>query len=132
LHSAARRVIFILINRITAKVTKMFVSHNDIQEMIQTIKDRIIERFQPERIILFGSHARGDAGLDSDVDILVVIDMKGSKREKAIEIGSVLHDIPVAKDILVSTTEEYEWRKDVTGTIEYPASHEGVILYAKS
>lgn len=110
----------------------MFVSHNDIQEMIQTIKDRIIERFQPERIILFGSHARGDAGLDSDVDILVVIDMKGSKREKAIEIGRVLHDIPVAKDILVSTTEEYEWRKDVTGTIEYPASHEGVILYAKS
>ena len=131
MHSAARRVIFILINRITAKVTKMFVSHNDIQEMIQTIKDRIIERFQPERIILFGSHARGDAGLDSDVDILVVIDMKGSKREKAIEIGRVLHDIPVAKDIIVSTSEEYEWRKDVTGTIEYPASHEGVMLYAK-
>ncbi|MDP2983007.1 MAG: nucleotidyltransferase domain-containing protein [Candidatus Latescibacter sp.] len=109
----------------------MLVSHNDIQEMIQTIKDRIIERFQPERIILFGSHARGDAGSDSDVDILVVIDMKGSKREKAIEIGSLLHDIPVAKDIIVSTSEEYEWRKDVTGTIEYPASHDGVILYAK-
>ena len=109
----------------------MPVSQNDIQEMIQTIRDRIVERFQPERIILFGSHARGDAGPDSDVDILVVLNINGSKRQKAIEIGTALHDIPVAKDILVSTPEEYEWRKEVTGTIEYPASHEGVVLYAK-
>ena len=110
----------------------MPVSQSEIQEMIQVIKDRIIERFQPEQIILFGSHARGDASPDSDVDILVVLNFEGSKRAKAIEIGEVINDIPMAKDILVTTPEDYEWRKDVTGTIEYPASHEGVVLYAKS
>ena len=110
----------------------MPVSQHDIQEVIQTIKDRIVERFQPERIILCGSHARGDAGPDSDVDILVVLEIEGSKRAMTIEIGRILSDIPVAKDILVSTPEDYEWRKDVTGTLEYPASHEGVELYAKS
>ena len=110
----------------------MPVTQNDIHEMIQAITARIVERFHPEKIILFGSHARGDAGPDSDVDILVVMEVEGSKRAAVIEIGEALHDFPVAKDILVSVPEDFEWRKDVTGTIEYPASHEGVMLYAKS
>jgi len=56
----------------------------------------------------------------------------GSKRNVAVRIGEILHDIPIAKDISVSTPEEFAWRKDVTGTIEYPAAHEGRVLYAKS
>lgn len=98
---------------------------------IRAMVDRIVRRFRPERIILFGSHARGDAGPDSDVDLLVVMPVQGSKREKAVEIGVALHDIRVPKDIIVTTSEEFEWRKEVAGTIERPAAREGRVLYAR-
>jgi predicted nucleotidyltransferase len=91
----------------------------------------IVKQFDPERIILFGSYARGMAGPDSDVDLLVVMPVEGSKHEKAIEIGVALHDIRVPKDIIVTTPEEFEWRKEVVGTIERPAARAGVVLYAR-
>ena len=93
---------------------------------------RIVKRFSPDRAILFGSQAKGTAGTDSDVDLLVVMQVKGSRRRKAVEIGVALHDFAVPKDIVVSTPEDFVWRKDVVGTIEYPAAHEGVVVYAKS
>jgi len=43
-----------------------------IRHQIREMADRIIERFHPERIILFGSHARGNAGADSDVDLFIL------------------------------------------------------------
>jgi len=52
---------------------------NRIQEMV----DRIVREFGPDRIILFGSHARGEGGPDSDVDLLVVMPVKGSRRRKS-------------------------------------------------
>ena len=103
-----------------------------IRPQIEAMVDRIVEQFHPDRVILFGSHARGDAGPDSDVDLLVVMAVQGARREKATEIAVELADIPLPKDILVTTPEDFEWRKDVTGTIEHPASHEGKLLYAKS
>ena len=98
---------------------------------ITRIARRIVTKFHPEKIILFGSWARGDARPDSDVDLLVVMSVAGSKRQKAVKIGVSLHDIPVAKDVIVVTPEEFEWRKDVIGTIEWPASREGKVLYAR-
>ncbi len=92
---------------------------------------RIVRRFDPDQIILFGSAARGNAGPDSDVDLLVVMRAEGSRREKAVEIGVALNDIPVAKDIIVTTPEDFEWRKKVVGTIERPAACEGRLVYAR-
>ena len=92
---------------------------------------RIVELFEPDKIILFGSRARGQAGLDSDVDLLVVMPVTGSKREKAIEVAVALHDIPVAKDVIVSTPDDFKWRKEIIGTIERPAAREGKLLYAR-
>ncbi|MCJ7569684.1 MAG: nucleotidyltransferase domain-containing protein, partial [Anaerolineales bacterium] len=102
------------------------------RKMIKEMVNRIVERFDPEMIILFGSHARGDAGAESDVDLLVVMPVRGSKRKKMVEIGVALHDIPLAKDIIVSTPEDFEWRKEIVGTIERPAAREGKVLYARS
>ncbi len=99
---------------------------------IRTMKDRIVRRFRPEKIILFGSRARGDARPDSDVDLLIVMPVEGSKRRKAVEIGVALHDIRIAKDLIVVTPEEFEWRKDTIGTIERPAWREGKLLYART
>ena len=101
------------------------------QRQIQEIVNRIVERFHPEQIILFGSQARGDAGPDSDVDLLVVMPVEGSKREKQLEIRMALHDIHVPKDVIVSTLEEFAWRKEIVGTIERPAARQGKVLYAR-
>jgi predicted nucleotidyltransferase len=101
------------------------------KKMIGEMVSRIVEHFDPEKIILFGSSARGDAGPDSDVDLLVVMPVRGSKREKQLEIRSLLHGIRLAKDIVVSRPEDFDWRKDVVGTIEYPATKEGKVLYAR-
>ncbi len=93
---------------------------------------RIVERFNPDRVILFGSHGRGTAGPDSDVDLLVVMPVSGSKRDKQLEIRLALHDFHLAKDIVVTTPEDFAWRKDVPGTVERPAALEGRVLYARS
>ena len=106
-------------------------SSPSVQREIGEIVRRIVRQFHPERVILFGSHARGDAGPDSDVDLLVVMAVEGSRRKKAIEIGVALHDIRVPKDIIVTTPEDFEWRKDIVGTIERPAMQEGKVLYAR-
>ena len=99
----------------------------NIQRMVQ----RIVRRFNPEQIILFGSHARGNPGPDSDVDLMVVVPVEGSKRKRQLEIRLALHDIRVPKDIIVSTPEEFEWRKGIVGTMEEPAAREGKVLYAR-
>ena len=104
---------------------------NSIEEQIQYMVRRIVAEFDPDRIILFGSYARGQAGPDSDVDLLVVMPVKGSKRAKQLEIRAMVRDVHVPKDIIVSTTEEFQWRKDTVGTIEYPAVREGKTLYAR-
>ena len=59
------------------------------QALIRRIVKRIVQEFDPEQVILFGSQARGDAGPDSDVDLLVVMDVEGSKLEKEEEIAAV-------------------------------------------
>lgn len=98
-----------------------------IEEMVR----RIVERFHPEKIILFGSHARGAAGPDSDVDLLVVMPVSGSKREKQLEIRLTLEEFRVPKDVIVTTPEDLAWRQEIPGTIERPAVREGKVLYVR-
>jgi uncharacterized protein len=100
-----------------------------LERLIDQMVRRIVERFNPERIILIGSAARGDARPDSDVDLLVVMSVVGSRREKAVEIGAVVNDIPVPKEIVVTTPED--WRKEIVGTIERPAARKGRLVYAR-
>ncbi|MBN2020841.1 MAG: nucleotidyltransferase domain-containing protein [Sedimentisphaerales bacterium] len=103
-----------------------------IEQKIDAMVKRIVRRFKPVKIILFGSYAKGTAGPDSDVDLLIVMPVRGSLHKKAVEIGVALHDIEIPKDVIVVTPEEFEWRKDIIGTIECPAVREGQVLYAKS
>ena len=100
------------------------------KEIRQMVK-RIVARFDPDRVILFGSRARGQASPDSDVDLLVVMPVTGGRRDKAVEIGVALDDIRVAKDIVVTTPEEFAWRRRIVGTIERPAAREGEVLYVR-
>ena len=101
------------------------VQNRVIDEMVR----RIVDRFDPEKVILFGSWARGTAGPDSDVDLLVVLENAVPKREKRVEIREALHGIGVAKDIAVVSPEELERLRDIPGTIVFPAVREGLFLY---
>lgn len=98
--------------------------------LAQMVK-RIVKRFAPDQIILFGSHATGKAGPDSDVDLLVVMTPARSKAEQELEILRLLRRYRVPKDVVVTTPEDFGWRRKVPGTIERPAALEGRVLYAK-
>jgi predicted nucleotidyltransferase len=102
-----------------------------VPEQIDRMVKRIVKKFHPEKIILLGSQARGDAGPDSDVDLLVVMPVEGSIVELRLDIREALHSIPIPVDIIVTTPEDFAWRKDFVGTIEWPATREGKVLYAR-
>ena len=91
---------------------------------------QILAQVQPERVILFGSWARGEAGPDSDLDLLVVLPFKGPRQRIAITLLMALADLPVPKDVIVLRPEEWERGKDLPGTVAFSAAHEGVVLYA--
>jgi predicted nucleotidyltransferase len=98
-----------------------------IQEMVR----RIVERLEPLRIVLFGSHARGTAGPDSDVDLLVVVPGNGSKRKQAVEIYRLLAGMGLPKDVIVVRPEEVQRYQNVSGTIICVALQEGKVLYER-
>jgi len=100
-------------------------------QAIQAMVERLVDHFDPDQIILFGSQARGTAMPGSDVDLLVIMLVTGSKREKRVEMRVALHDITVPKDILLATPEEVLRDKDLVGTIIRPALLEGRVLYAR-
>ena len=103
-----------------------------VAEYIPTITERIVRNFQPQKIILFGSQARGDAGPHSDIDLLVVFQQVADERKMAVRIRRALADLPVAKDIVVTTPDEIARRGDLIGTVLRPALREGKTLYERN
>ena len=99
--------------------------------LIPRMVRRIVRRCAPEKVILFGSHATGRAGPDSDVDLLVVMRTVRSKARQVLDLRAALRNFPIPKDIVVTTAAEFEWRKEIPGTIERPAAREGRVLYEK-
>jgi predicted nucleotidyltransferase len=101
------------------------------EQAIQMMVERLVERFDPDQIILFGSQVRGTAGPDSDVDLLVIMPVSGSKRARQLEMRMALHDIAIPKDIILASPDEVARRRDIVGTIIRPALREGKVLYAR-
>lgn len=101
-------------------------------EIIGAMVERIASEFNPLRIFLFGSRARGNAGPDSDVDLLVVLEAVEDKRRATHEIRRALADLPISKDIVVTTPDEIRRRGELVGTVLRPALREGQLLYERS
>lgn len=108
------------------------MTRTEMQAAIGEMVDRIVQRFSPDKVILFGSHARGEAREDSDVDLLVLFSTVEDPRQQAAELYGLLSESKLAQDIAVSTTERFERYKDVVNTIYWPAAHEGKVLYERA
>ena len=94
--------------------------------------NRLVDRFHPIRVILFGSRARNTHRHDSDLDLLVVMPDASDKRALAIQMRQELRDLPIAKDVLVSTPDEIRRRGDMLGSALRFALREGKVLFERS
>lgn len=104
----------------------------DLTEALLTeITQRIIAVSDPEQIILFGSRARGDAGADSDVDLLVIKDDVESPRAEAARIYRALAGLRTPIDVVVVRSDYVQRHRNTVGTVVRPALREGRVLYAR-
>ena len=98
------------------------------QATLDDVVNRIVEVASPEKIILFGSAARCDARLHSDVDLLVIKDGEDALAVMS-RIYGEMQGIGAAVDALVVSSEDVERFKDSLGMIIKPALHDGTVVY---
>jgi len=99
------------------------------EDTIASVTRTIVERFHPRRVVLFGSHARGDADQDSDLDLFIEMETSRRPPERAIEIASVFGLHPWPMDIIVYTPEEVRRLRAMHGTLLEEIEREGKVLY---
>ena len=99
-----------------------------IEEQIRGIVQEIVERFQPQKIFLFGSYAYGYPTKDSDVDLLVVMPTGQRSLRQAAEISAAIHH-PLPLDILVRKPEEFASRLQHNDTFIREIIDHGIVLY---
>jgi predicted nucleotidyltransferase len=101
-------------------------------QVLQEATKRLVERFHPQRIILFGSQARGTAHVRSDVDLLVISSIRGKRHRMMVEMDRALSDLDSAFEVVILTPEEFDLDRQIPGTIGRYASLEGRVLYERS
>ena len=97
--------------------------------LMQEIVRRIVRQANPQRVILFGSRARGDARPESDLDFWVVAEDNRSRATRASDLYGILSDIPIPMDILVYQPDEITEWSSVPQAFVTTAIREGKPLY---
>jgi predicted nucleotidyltransferase len=109
---------------------------SDMDRIVDEIVRAVVEASNPERIILFGSAARGDVGPDSDLDILIVEKESafrgGSRWDESSHIRRALWRFPIPIDVLLFTPEEMDKWKNATNHIVARSLREGKVVYDRS
>lgn len=104
------------------------------EQILESMTAEIVDELHPDKIILFGSRARGDALDRSDVDLLVIVpDSEHTARHRRKIEGRLyrrLSRFPVSKDVLIFTRKEVERWEKVRGHIVESSLREGRQLYA--
>lgn len=101
------------------------------EPLLDHVTKTIVERFHPKRIMVFGSHARGDAGPDSDLDLFVEMDTPRRPPDRAIEVSEIFGLRSWPMDIVVYTPEEVRRLRHVNGTLLSVIEKEGKVLYER-
>jgi len=97
---------------------------------LKEIVRRIVDIAKPEKIIMFGSAAKGQMGPNSDVDLLVIKKGKFHRGRLTDRIYMNMHGVGQAVDVIVVTTRDVERYKDCFALVIYPALREGKVVYA--
>ncbi len=103
--------------------------HPDIRGMA----DLIINSYHPDKIILFGSHATGNATPESDVDMMVISDAEKAlpRYKRGLDVRVKLATYPIRKDILFYTHDEFREWLDIPQSLAAVINSEGVVLYER-
>lgn len=101
------------------------------KKVIQQLVDRIHEGYQPEKIILFGSHAYGVPTENSDVDLAVIKDTTKSFHDRNVEVRLLLREATFPIDVVVFTPQEFEQKKTTNPFLEEIAT-KGKLMYARA
>ena len=92
----------------------------------------VVAYFDPVRVILFGSHARGEAGPDSDYDLLVVLDDGAPAAKRSLRAGfEAAAGFPLAADVVPVRACRFAERARIPGTLSHAARTEGVVVYER-
>ncbi len=99
--------------------------------VLRRILSVIIDSISPQKVILFGSRARGDASPDSDYDICIIQENLGNEREISRKVHyRLLHeDINQTVDLVVAASETWDRKKNSIGYVYKSVSTDGVALY---
>lgn len=97
------------------------------------LHDGVVARLDPRRVILFGSHARGEAGEDSDWDLLVVMDDDApAERLGWRALDEARRDFEGAVDLVPCRVAVFRERVDIVGSLPWLAATEGVVVYERA
>ncbi len=99
---------------------------------IRAMAQLIVERFDPEQVILFGSHARGQAAAHSDVDLLVVMRVEEERKQRGNPIRRAIAEhfvLPV--DVLIRSPEVFAEQRKNSYSLVHKALKEGEVLYER-
>jgi len=103
-----------------------------INEILKEVRDRIVQSFNPMRIVLFGSYASGIPTEDSDLDLLVVMESNESPIKRAARVSKIFRDRKLPMDIIVRTPREIKSRLDVGDFFIKEILERGKILYERN
>jgi len=107
-------------------------TENITPELINYIVEKIVREIQPEKIILFGSYARGDFGQDSDLDLFIIKEGKESSRIMRRKVEAILWGRRFPMDLLVRKPDEVEWNFRAKNPFYlYHIFKDGKVLYEK-
>ena len=96
------------------------------------VVSRLVELAAPRQIFLFGSFARGETGLDSDLDVLVVVDDSVTNpRQESVRLRHALRGIRMSMDILVVTATHFAAQRNTPGLIYRDVAENGRLVYER-
>lgn len=100
--------------------------------LIRKMTNQIVEKFNPDAIILFGSYADGNPNANSDVDLLVIMETPQGELETALEISRALQPLPFSVDIVARSRSVIERRKAMEAWFLREITQKGKILHART